>query len=312
MIYLQQKSNNMAQISRFTTFNFPMLPTGDNTVMYNNELFLSDTFSSIDTSELQEWKNKRHPYKIDFAISIFCQKGELSVRLNLSEYTIKANELLILNPKSIGELLSISEDCQMFIIALTDNFYPIDRISGHMPSILNMANRNPVLDLSETEFQELKHIYIKMYEKLSDPDFILKKEIVSDYINIMFCNIYQKIHKYESDPVYSADKRQTKILNKFLELVQANCTVEREIPFYADKLCLSPKYMSQVIHKISGRHASQWIREFVILEAKALLKSGNYTVQQVADKLNFSNASFFGKYFKAATGTTPRKYQYSK
>ena len=70
--------------------------------------------------------------------------------------------------------------------------------------------------------------------------------------------------------------------------------------------------MSQLVLKTSGRYASHWIRDFVILEAKALLKSGKYTVQQVADKLNFSNASFFGKYFKAATGMTPRKYQYGK
>ena len=300
------------QDSKFTTFNFPMLPIDSNTVKYNNKLFLSDTFNELNAAEIEEWRDKQYPYKINFSISIFCLKGQLSVRLNLIEYTIKANEVLTVGPKSIGELLSISHDCKMFMIAFTENFYPIDRISGHIPSILNMLNRHPVLEFSETEFQELKHIYISMYEKLSDPDFILKKEIVSDYVNIMFCLVYQKIHKFEADPVHLADKRQTKILNKFLELVQANCTVEREIPFYADKLCLSPKYMSQVIHKISGRHASQWIREFVILEAKALLKSGNYTVQQVADKLNFSNASFFGKYFKAATGTTPRKYQYSK
>lgn len=62
--------------------------------------------------------------------------------------------------------------------------------------------------------------------------------------------------------------------------------------FYAEKLCLTPKYLSQVILEVSDRHATDWIRDYVILDAKALLKSGRYTVQQVGDLLNFSNASF--------------------
>ena len=72
---------------------------------------------------------------------------------------------------------------------------------------------------------------------------------------------------------------------------------------------LTPKYLSQVIYQASGRHAGEWIKDYVILEAKILLKSGKYTVQQVGDMLNFANASFFGKYFKAATGCSPKQFQ---
>ena len=59
----------------------------------------------------------------------------------------------------------------------------------------------------------------------------------------------------------------------------------------------------------SGRYAGQWIRDYVVLEAKALLKSGEYTVQQVSDRLNFANQSFFGSYFKKAVGCSPSAYQ---
>lgn len=81
--------------------------------------------------------------------------------------------------------------------------------------------------------------------------------------------------------------------------------------FYADRLCLTPKYLSQVVHAVSGRHAGDWIRDYVILEAKALLKSGQYTIQQVSDMLNFANQSFFGVYFKKAVGCSPTVYKES-
>lgn len=62
------------------------------------------------------------------------------------------------------------------------------------------------------------------------------------------------------------------------------------------------------MYQVSGRYAGDWINDYVILEAKALLKSKKYTVQQVCDMLNFSNPSFFGKFFKAAVECSPRKY----
>lgn len=71
------------------------------------------------------------------------------------------------------------------------------------------------------------------------------------------------------------------------------------------------KYLSQVIKSVTGRLAGEWISEYVILEAKALLKSNKYTVQQVCDMLNFANQSFFGKYFKRKTGMSPRAYMKS-
>ena len=302
----------MKQDSIFTSFNLLMLPIKGNAIIFNDGLFLLDTFRTEVTPDHDEWKNHPYPYKIEFSIAIFCLKGQIDIRLNLVEYQIRANDMLIAKTGSIGEFLGISNDCQVFIIALTDNFYPTDRFLEYIPPILSILNRNPVIHLSEKEFSEFRNIYCTLYEKLSDDDFDLKKEISSNYINIMFCLLYQSMQKSASKSSKASDKRKVLILEQFIELVQKNCTTRRDLQFYADKLCLSPKYMSQVIYKSSGQHASLWIRDFVILEAKALLKSGKYSVQQIADKLNFSNASFFGKYFKAATGMTPRKYQYNK
>ncbi len=64
-----------------------------------------------------------------------------------------------------------------------------------------------------------------------------------------------------------------------------------------------------MIYKESGKHAKDWIRDFVIKDAKTMLKSGNYTVQEVSEILHFANQSFFGKYFKEAVGCSPIAYK---
>jgi AraC-like DNA-binding protein len=74
-------------------------------------------------------------------------------------------------------------------------------------------------------------------------------------------------------------------------------------------LSLTPKYLSQIIKASTGKSANEWIDEYVMLEAKALLKSTTMTIQQISDELNFPSQSFFGKYFKRCEGVSPKEYR---
>ena len=87
---------------------------------------------------------------------------------------------------------------------------------------------------------------------------------------------------------------------------------ERLIGFYANKLCITPKYLSKLVKEHTGRSAGEWIENHVILDARAMLHSSDMTIQQIATALNFPNQSFFGKYFKRATGISPKHYRQIK
>jgi AraC-like DNA-binding protein len=89
-------------------------------------------------------------------------------------------------------------------------------------------------------------------------------------------------------------------------------TISREVQYYADKLDITPKYLTLISRQTSGRSAAQWITYTVILNAKALLATSQLTIQQVSTKLNFPNPSFFGQYFLRHTGMTPKEYRRSK
>ena len=86
-------------------------------------------------------------------------------------------------------------------------------------------------------------------------------------------------------------------------------TSERNMAFYADKLCLTPKYLSKLVKSVSGRSAPDWIDAFVILEAKNMLKYSDLSIKEIVCKLNFPNQSVFYKFFKSHAGKTPSQYR---
>lgn len=101
--------------------------------------------------------------------------------------------------------------------------------------------------------------------------------------------------------------RNTHVRN-FIRMVHANFTSERSVSYYASELCVSPKYLSALVKEATGRTAARWIEDYVIMEAKNLLRYSGKNVQQVAYALNFANQSAFGKYFKHLTGMSPTEF----
>lgn len=103
--------------------------------------------------------------------------------------------------------------------------------------------------------------------------------------------------------------RQEEIFQRFISLVNTYSKKERNVNFYADKLCLTSRYLNTVVRQASQQTVMEWINQSIMLEAKILLKHGNQLVYQISDELNFPNPSFFCKFFKRMTGMTPHEYQ---
>ena len=106
-----------------------------------------------------------------------------------------------------------------------------------------------------------------------------------------------------------AQVRLKMLFDNFMSLVSEYHASERGMSFYANRLGLTPKYLSKLIRQYSGRPAPDWIDSFVILEAKSLLKYSGDSIKEIVYKLNFPNPSVFYKYFKAHTGMTPTEYR---
>lgn len=295
-----------------------MLPFDERACSYRDELFLSDNFddsshlsSMLGDPQISDLIFSPYPFKIQFAMMHICLDGHMRIKQNLNEYELKQNSLLIVTPGSIGQCLEISPDCRMAIIAFASvkNFPENNTQSALI--VRKFLINNAMLQLSGSEMSEIIDIYHHMRRQIIKPERLFTPEIINNYIQLFYYHICQLMNPYVEQQNTQYVSRKKQIFDQFIQSLKQHYTAERCIGFYADRLCLTPKYLSQVVYDISGRHAGEWIRDYVILEAKALLKSGKYNVQQVSDMLNFANQSFFGSYFKKAVGCSPLAYQNS-
>lgn len=307
---------DMENSKQFALLNMMMIPRNEWSLFYNDEIFISDNIELFDRdfnlsklANVSELISSSHPFKIKFSLFILCIDGYMNIRMNMTEYKISENEALIIPEGTIGQCNYISDDCRLMIIAFSKNYLNND-INPQI-AIVNQRylSKSPILSLNNDEIEEFKNIYSNIKKIIENNNDVYKNEIIIKYIHILLYSYYRLIIKSSDFENSEKKNRKSRVFDQFMQELEEFHIKERKIGFYADKLCLTPKYLSQVIFEVSGRHAGDWIKDYVILEAKALLKSGQYSVQQVSDMLNFANQSFFGVYFKKAVGCSPLAYQ---
>ena len=302
----------MEETSVFKPLDMAMLPVMEHTLVFENEFMLADNFGLPTEKEtFSAFVAPPYPFKVDFTLQMFCTAGTMRLRVNLKECLLEAGRVLVVLPGTVGECLEVSGDCQVALIAYVGSRYEQDTDTSSSMLFRRYLAGQSVLTISADEMAESLAIYRAMRRKVEQPDYGFTRGALNGYMQVFFCNGYQWMSRHtrqEEEAGSRVQSRQQMIFERFLWLVQKHYREERGIAFYAGKLCLTPKYLSTVVCRCGGRHAGEWIRDYVILEAKALLRSRQYTAQQVSDLLGFPNASFFGKYFKAATGCSPKQY----
>ena len=185
---------------------------------------------------------------------------------------------------------------------IESNLITIDqpyRIKEGRIAVIKQGYARVLINLIEETFQPDKLLLIV-------PNSILQIIEVSPDFDIEY------LVKNNNQKEQSCQTHQEEIFQRFISLVNAYSKKERNVSFYADKLCLTPRYLNTIIRQTSQQTVMDWINQSIILEAKVLLKHSNLLVYQISDELNFPNPSFFSKFFKRMTGMTPHEYQFSK
>ena len=264
---------------------------------------IGDDFIMVD--DITEVPLFEYPVKIDYAVLSICLKGRIEGGVDLKPFSLSANELFILMPGQIVQYSYKSEDHLGISFAISKRFADNLELNirESLPAMLHLKE-NPIMHLSPDEISYLQDYYDLLLRTVRKKDIPNQLEMIRLMIQALFYNI-QSLQKIN---IPHKSKREG-LFEDFYRLLLVHYKESREVGFYADKLCLTPKYLSTVIRKLTGRSAFGWINDYVTLEAKALLKSTNMTVQQISDKLNFPSQSFFGKYFKRMTGMSPKEYR---
>jgi len=239
----------------------------------------------------------------------FCIEGYIKFNLGLKNIILSKNQLCIILPDQIIQTTEVSPDFKAGFMVLKRNFF---NSQNHFIETINLHNnliKNACFDLSEKEMQEYIQICDRVKEKIADTNHSYRLQIIQNYFQITFYNIYNLIVNRQTIPEKTVQDNNVAIYDRFIKSVEKHYRKEHSVKFYADVLCLTPKYLSSVVHEVSGKHASDWIHEYIMLEAKALLKSTNMNFKNISDTLNFCTPSHFGRFFKRYTGYTPKEYK---
>ncbi len=258
-----------------------------------------------------EKTNVNSPFKVDVSMAIIYDSGEVVVKINMQQYHIKAPAVIIVMHGQICELLSYSNDLKGRAIVMSQLFTEslfVGTAESHTNTLFSSMLKSPLIYL-EKEQNIFSQYYKLLLNIAQSPHSDFKMDTTRHLTLAMFYGYSHMKHNIQPPP--KGTNRQEEIYSSFLEIVSNNYKKERTIIFYADKLCITAKHLSQIIKEVSGKTALDIIEEYVITEIKALLLSTNMTIQQISDQLNFPSQSVFGKYFKRITGVSPKAYRSS-
>ena len=237
-----------------------------------------------------------YPTSIDGFTAIIMMTGEATVSIDMQNYSIKPNTIVFFNPDSIIRTIKCSSNAAAYLLAFSKSFVneiQID-LSTSLPVYMRFG-KAPVLEVTPQDVDEIRQLFQLIKTMLRSDKERYRHEIIRTL--------------QREQPGEMKQGRCEVLFDEFMSLLQQYNKRERNVSFYAKQLNITPKYLSSVVKEVSGKTAARWIDESVILEAKALLKYSGMSIQEIAYHLNFSTQSFFGKYFKQHTGTSPSRYK---
>lgn len=260
--------------------------------------------------DVSKFDNPQQPRRLGFITHALCLQGSATFRLNSQPLEIKAGEFLI----GTGE--QVLDNCQWTPdfkgrFMLVSSRYSQDSLIGlqsFLPYLIFLLER-PIIKLNPTEISQVVRTFNLIQERLNERDNHFQRELVALLLRAYYFDVCNFLHhRYCSET--ATNNRSNAIFERFIHLLSQNYRKQRDLSWYSSQLCLSPKYMSEVIKKVSGRTAGQWISLVVLVEIKTYLTCSDYSIKEIAERLNFPNQSFLGKYFKAATGMSPSEYRH--
>ena len=255
---------------------------------------------------------QKFPIRLDGVFIGLREKGTTCISINLKEFEVGPNDLVICSP---GDLMQFYPQDGVHLsqtMMVSSNFLKEMYISlnSFMPFFASQKE-HPVFHLTDGEVEELKTYFLAILKTVESDDYFridITKRLLAAYLYKFGSILYRHRPELQAEAAKPL-KREEILFKEFIRLVSKHHRKERRVDFYAEQLFLSSKHFSTVIKKVSGKTAGQWIDEYVILEAKTLLKYSAMSIQEVAYYMNFPNPSFFGKYFKHHTGLSPSEYK---
>lgn len=247
--------------------------------------------------------------KLDFNIILACIKGKLQFEINNNLVTLNSGQELVCHSHVLISNFMSSPDIECRLICLSDRV--LKNILQTQISIWNKAmypNHYYILNI----IQEHQPLIETLLPALHKANSTLEKELLISILRtgfLLICNRFST-HKPFDSTNYNSSRMNT-LFHQFLNNIAQRQQKKARVAVYANELCITPKYLTTICRKMSGKSALTWISEYVTEDIIYYLKNTDLSAKEIAHRLGFENASHFGKFTKTHLGMSPQEYRKS-
>lgn len=238
----------------------------------------------------------------DLIIMVTCN-GQMKGEYDMLNCEFNAHDVTVVYPNHALLVKERTDDYKALLIFISSKNYEEFRSSVTYRNPLSLQSR-PTLQLNDAQFETLMKV-VDLVRNVSNLTGNGVKEINDSLLDV----VTRVLTKFREDSFpFAASNKQ--LFPKFYDALEVHYQESREVRFYAELMCLSPKYFGSVIKQETGTGACQWIANFVVIQAKQMLKMNKgMSIQQVSDKLGFPDQASFSRYFKRSAGISPMEYR---
>lgn len=270
----------------------------------DNEIFIAG-------ENRNDWFTVGQTIKVETFAIFFCGNGTCQIEIDFITHNISENTQMIITAGTQLKIKYASDDFSASYIIFPHEIY--DEITSRMePSFTYFLKEYPCVRLSEKNIRKMRYLIGLMNEFYNEKNNCFREQIFKNYIQSFLLDIYDKTRTLFKIEKSEKIGRQEELFIKFIYLVYKYSPIEREVSFYAENLCITPRYLSSIVQNIAGKTAKQIIDKHTIQGIKVMLKSTGKTMQNISYELKFPDQSFFARYFKKHTGMSPQDYRFSQ
>lgn len=248
------------------------------------------------------------PRRCEGGAILYCCDGSADVSVDLSRRRVGPGTLVLLLPGAVLMIGDPEPGFRMRFCAFTAELFGI--LSYRLePSFFRILGEHPFSDRAgeggrgiEIWFDIAKYTY-------EDRDNMFRRTIVKNRLQNVFLEVYDKLQRRIGLRSEGVGDRRNELFHRFIHLLRSACTEQREVTWYADRLCVSTRYLASITHAVDRKSPKELIDEFVVLEIKMLLQSTDLTLQEIAARMHFPDQSCMGHYFRRRTGMSPLEWR---
>ncbi|NDV65354.1 AraC family transcriptional regulator [Bacteroides sp. 224] len=247
--------------------------------------------------------------KITNGSLIYCVSGEAEVMINLKQYQVIPHTCMVLFPGSIFSVSSASEDFLVLYFSFSKEM--VKKIFFRLePSFIHFLKETACFTSVHPDSIKVTLWVLETGLAIYDEkENVFRDRIAQHLLQIFFLNAFDKAQRLFTKAQLEGADRKSQLFKKFIRLVHTHCVEQRDVSFYAEKLCISSRYLSEVTRSVTKHSTKKLIDEFLVLEIKVLLQTTNLSLKEIAERCRFPDQSFFGRYFKKHTGMSPKEFR---